>query len=294
MPAVVATIPLPVSTTAMLAQISAAFVLANWTSTPITGGYELIGVSPQGYGVKLHVLDSGSGYLTWQLKTLTGGGTDGIVHRLAFSTAYTYQMVLCPCGFFVSRPGVTFDVNGSAVCGGALYAPASCGLATAIGTITELWWSMGDWGGSPFFAAECPRQNLDTGGGVVGPVYSQCGNLNGTLNASGNPSSHIGTPRILVLASPDTWAFGTVDPEWFDGSDLLYEAFVAWGATVDAQIQIRGQIFNAAIRSFPTAMDVTRKWDGYAWVNYTDNYGVGSLWLITGTATGGSICNYAY
>jgi hypothetical protein len=31
-------------------------------------------------------------------------------------------------------------------------------------------------------------------------------------------------------------------------------------------------------------MDATETWDGYDWMNYTDSYWFGSLWVITNNA----------
>ena len=283
-----ALISFPSNKTTLRNSMVAAFIAVGWTNTSITGGSELSSVTPQGYALKLDITVGPGDYLIIQFKSVSGG-TDGLAHRLAWNSTFVYQILVNPTGFFISRPSVTYDVNGSAVCGGGLYAPQDCGLSALIGPITELWWSMGDWYGSPFFYGENPRVNLDIQGAIAIP---ECGNFNGTL-VIGDNSRPIGMPRILELASPDVTTIITVPPINYNGSDFLYEAFVAWGETSSDPLRIRGQIYNAAIRSGTYPMDETSSWDGYTWMNYTDNYPVGSLWLLRGSSprTKG---NYAY
>jgi len=75
---------------------------------------------------------------------------------------------------------------------------------------------------------------------------------------------------------------------------VLYPAFVAWGDAYNSRLKIRGQIYDAYIKSQPDNIDLTDTQAGLPVINYTDNYYYGSLWLFKGVATEPAVGSYMY
>lgn len=283
-PVVYRTFPAQTSASALVGLLKSALVAAGWTSSAISGGFKLSTASPQGFAVAVNITDLGGPQVGVQMS----GSVNGFLHKIAWEPdlntirPYGYQIVANPCNFFISRPGVASDPDGSAVSGGIPFVASNCGVGSGP---TEVWYSFGDSANSPFFANMNPRIAIDTGGLGGFLLGSQEGCFNGTLYTFNDWSS----PQILRYSSAQA-GFGTT--LWADGTDLLYEPLVAWPLTDGGDVEIRGQVYNAAVRSSSTAMDTTNSWDGYNWMAYTNSYQDGTLWLLTGQSE--LLVNYAY
>ena len=286
-PIVFQTFPAQSSGAALVTVLVGAFVAAGWTKSTISNGYQLSTASPQGFTVKLNITNLGSdAHIALQMI----GSVNGYTHKLAWEPTlannippYSYQIVVSPCGFFISRPGVQYDPDGSSLCGGIPFVAGNCGVGS---NPTEVWFAFGDYGNNAFFPNMNPRIAIDVGGGGGFYFGSQEGCYDGTLY---NLTSW-NAPEILRISSVWTGSGVTL---WADGADLLYEPLLAFPSSAGQDIEIRGQVYNAAVRSSETAMDTTRSWDGYDWMNYTNNYNQGSLWVMTGEELDSTV-NYAY
>ena len=82
---------------------------------------------------------------------------------------------------------------------------------------------------------------------------------------------------------------------YWDETPFNQDPLLAWGQSLTTAPRIRGEVWDATIKSLPAAMDLTLSFDGYDWINYTDNFFFGALYLITGAGVQGSQpSNYAY
>jgi len=274
-PCVYLRIPAAATKADLIAAFRDAFISVGWTSSSISGGYQLIGASPEGYTVRLKLTDGGGNAVNFQLVSDVGTGSVGVTHSVTWNSAYTWQLQVHPCGWFLSRPNLASAPSGTACCGGIPFVgtpPRQDPIS-----LTEVYWSMGDYYGSPFFFGYNPRACLDIG---AGSGARTCGIWAGVV-VTGDRNK-IGTPQILRYSSSagDAGSYGgDSSPLWFGGSDILYPAFIAWGDTIDDPIRIRGQVYNAAVRSSSNPMELKRQWDNIVWSNYTDEYFFGSLFL---------------
>src|ERR1017187_1604007 len=281
----------------LVAALVAVLESVGWVATSISGGFRCLGASPQGYQVYADIW-AFSGAVCVQLSsTAVVSPAVGYQHFLNFAPGMTWQIAAHPAGFAISQPGVRLDPSGTYVFAGIPRVPDGCGLAAAQ-TVTEVWLSFGDAYGDPFFTMTGPRQNLDVGDGrgagnqtgcFNGEVYSLASRGDGfTVNWS--------EPQIIRQSSAAADTYSNSHPLWFDGTDLVYPAMIAWGAAADGALMIRGQIYNAVCRSSSAAMDATRTWSvpiegtslDMTWINYTDSYYWGSLWLAMGSVPGGA------
>lgn len=274
----------------MVAAFVAVLQSVGWTATPISGGYRCLGASPQGYVVYADIWDNG-GNVSIRLSSTTSAAV-GYEHYISVGGAWTWTIAAHPCGFAISRTDAGSDPIGSCVLAGIPRVPSGCGLAAA-NPITEIWFSFGDGTGSPSYAADCPRHSLDIGNELV--TGNQTGCINGTLWGGGDSGNHWSQPQIVRQSSAagDT---GSADshPLWYDGTDFVYPALIAWGDDAGGPVKVRGQVYNAAVRSSSTARDVPKSWDTIDWMNYTDAYYWGSLWVMASNGGGSEICNVAY
>lgn len=268
------------NTTAVLASIKAAFTAATgWTATSITGGWRFKYTSDQALVVYVDCFAESGRY--WGNPCIrvqvSGVGCVGMVHGLDVpSPTGQLQIVVNGGGFFISNPGLAtaagYGRQGTSCCGGLLHITKT----GADDMPTEAWWSSGDGSGNPFFVAECPRLNLFTNYWPNVTETSE-GAWNGTIIGGCR------TPGVMRIV-PKNAATEEMTSliQWCDGTPLLYDAIVAWGATgtdpSDYPI-VRGSIPDARISSLSAAMDATLTDGDGDWVNYTSNYIKGGLWL---------------
>lgn len=294
-----------------IAGIAAALASAGWTSAAISGGYTFTGSSPQGLSVGVSIWDPGTGS---QVRVKFGAA--GVERRLKVATGYTYQIVCNPCQLFVSRPGVASDVNGSVVCGGVpRVASTMCSGSSVAESATETWWASGDYYGSPFFFAANPRLQLlqynDEGNHTSAPGGPRMGEAmwNGNYCAPWSGGSSDGTPEIVTITATEQIDLGGApggvnSPAlWYGDDPLVYDPLICWGTSLTDAPMIRGQIWDAVIVSKSHAMDADQTaedaltvspYDGRTWINFTDQYLWGSLWLMLPGTTGSGGGNYIY
>ena len=275
----------------LVASFIAAFVGVGWTvQAAITGGSTLQGTSPQGYVVWLDIWAIDASTCGLKLHSAVSACV-GYAHQIHWDVSYAWQVITHPCGWFISRPLVGPDVQGSACCGGIPMIAADCGLATAIGAVTEAWFSFGDYIGSPFFYGRNPRLNIDVGDTLYGVVTGN--NATGCWDgAMAAPVTGWDPPEILRFspAAPDdvggSLAFDS-HPLFYGGAALTYPAFIAWPSASGGPVQVRGQIYNAAVQSATMIRGATAMISGYSAVSYTDSYFWGSLLVLITSGAGG-------
>lgn len=284
----------------LINEINSALQVAGWTSTAVTGGYRLLGVSPQGLGIYLYVRDLGHTYfdnpnflpqVTFNFTSLDGLSV-GMDHEIVTGLG-TYQVITGCCYLWLSVRGTTFHPAGSHLGGGIPYLPgiAPCeGSIPAAAAPAQVFWCMSD------------------GSNDVGPRNSLI--LNGTMAHSEAlwgtsycaPGNLIGSVRIptLTAASAIFGGFDYPSPMlWRNGNFFNIEPMLVWGLANDIEPKIRGQIYDAMIFTKKTAMDVERVADvtggNFKFINFTHDYTYGGLNLIlpTGRSSSGR-ANYAY
>lgn len=258
------------------------------------GGYKLRGRSPQVGGARtvgLWIYDIANAVSAIvQFFSEVDAGIQGYRHPLRCAAGLAYQVIANPCQFFLSRPGVRADVDGSAVCGGVPFVTTDpCPEMNDGSVVDEIWWSMGDGRYNPFFWSSNPRGNLLTTEYNPAPPSLGTRACEGCLNGNYvTTPSGIGAPRILCLTGPSDidqleflgQTFSSV--RYWDDSSVDQEPLLAWGEGADSAPRIRGQAWDAVIRSTPADMDTLATFDEHEWINYTDNFFYGALYLITG------------
>lgn len=300
-PNVLVNINSPANASALAAAIVTAMLEGGWTlNATISGGVTLLGTSPQSYTVLCDVTVSGT-TITIQLHSNVGSSR-GYAHSLEWLANENWQVIAHPCGFAIARPdnGGT-DSAGSTVMGGIPYLSTSCGVAAALGTVTEVWFSFGD--GKSGQYANCPRNSIDVGSQSSSFEGNQTGCFNGVMAVSSGGSSVWDVPEILRFstAAPDASGLNPFPldshPLFFGETPMTYPAYIAWpDATGGGPIKIRGQIYNAAVRSQTQARNTTAFFLGLSWINFTDSYYWGSLWLCNGSVvpSSGVLGNVAF
>jgi len=276
-----------------------AFIAGGWTvAATITGGKTLQGLSPQGYLVWCDVWASDASTVSIMLHSAVGSGCTGYAHQLHWDTAYGWQVLAHPCGFFISQPLFGASLSGTSCMGGIPMVAAGCGLAAALGSVTECWFSFGDYSSSPFFYARSPRSNIDVGDGdsLGGTtlIGTETGCWDGHMSTYTAPWD---SPQILRFspASVDQVGVSLANdshPLFFGEGFMDYPAFVAWSSATGAPIQIRGQVYNACVRSSTMERNAPAVSGGYNMISYTDSYFWGTLLVSMGAAA--AVGNIAY
>jgi hypothetical protein len=281
------------SSGAFALKLISAFTAGGWTvHATITGGKTLSGVSPQGYTVYCDVWASDASTVSVMLRSAVGSGCSGYAHQLHWNSSYAWQVFTHPCGFFVSRPATGSTVDGSSCMGGIPMVAGSCGIATALGSVSEVWFSFGDWGGSPFFPNRNPRSGIDvdeSAGTILNITQTGC--WNGVMSVVNAGTAPWDAPEILRF-SPAALDGINSRPLFYGEVPLDYPALIAWPASPGGPVMVRGQIYNAAVRSLTTARNASALSGGYAWISYTDSYYWGTLLVLSSPAA--SVGNIAY
>ena len=282
------------TSTGLIAAIVGVLESVGWTATGQPG--QLLGISPQGYSVYVKIWDNSPnlGYpsISIQLSS-TSTAAVGYEHYVAVGTGFPWQICAHPCGFALSRTDSVSDPHGTTVFVGIPRVPDKCGLAAAV-PVYEIWFSFGDGGRNAFFSAGTPRTNLDIGT-LFDFGWIQTGCINGVVYPFGG-GANWSQPQIVRQSSEAAdGAPQDSHPLWYNGADLFYPALVAWGDAPDAAVKIRGQVYNAYVRSGTIDRDILRTWDSMNWISFTDNYFWGTLWLMTSSGSVmGKVCNVAY
>lgn len=259
------------------------------------GGWRFNYVSDQRFTVNCSIFDAGPTTATQnairgQFSSAFDPTLTGIVHAIDLPADTKTQIVVNGGGVFMSQQGVSYEVgyghSGSCFCGGLLRVFG--GVADT--PPDEAWYSFGD-GGSAFAN---PRLNL----GLTGPYQASfnCEGVWGSSHVLGAASPY--DPQVLYKNS--AIGDGSLKIRWMSsdtdgdgGSPIVYDPFVAWGESPSIPPLVRGQIPDARISSLPTKIDdqdadpaddldkqgYVTDLDGTMWINYTDQFLKGGLWL---------------
>jgi hypothetical protein len=260
----------------------------------ISGGTRLLGVSPQGLAVYVDIYVTGSAGVFIQFSSAIGSGKVGANHFLEWSPPLRWQMCVHKCGFAISWPGFPSQPAGSTVIGGIPFIGENCGVTG--GTTDECWFSFGDAYGDPFSPASNPRIGLDVNNRHD---HANVACHNGVLSPIAPTNQYNGSQILRISsAAPDNES-GNSQMLWYPNADILYPPLMAWPDAVDGPILIRGQIYNAFVRSGSLDLDTNFSFDNYDWIVFSDHYFWGSLFLLRSQLRGPPpgrplIGNYAY
>lgn len=241
--------------------------VTNHTSTT-DNTYES-GLTAQGNQVQVRVWDAGGSCISLRMmnaaKTIQQSGACYLY--VTTSTSYT---------FIVSQYQFTFFVPGSVssrnfVMGSALFIPPNL---TAMGLTTAA------------FILGNGRSDADTSNvtgsfrtalttrGFSGAAPAQGWTLlNSTAveynNLSSDAYQHPGLPAMAVLQSA---AIDSISGyRWHDDSALIMEPLIAWGASVDSEAKLRGQLWDAFVATDSYPADITTVVDGHNYYNVTQS-----------------------
>lgn len=291
--------------------VRALLLSAGWSSLgTVSGGYKLLGTSPQSTGAEILttqviIADTGHSGLF--------GGTQGTMQIVSDVTPHTvtsgehyarcfggavYRLWANPCQFFIWRPGVFHDQEGSVIAGGVPWVASASPCHDIIPTepCTEAWWIVSDVGGSP---RAHPRITLAADGrshGAFPPNYADAC-WNGSFHDRNTATAGWQILPIHSLANfnfASTFGLTLSHTRWWDGTGLQYEPIVTWGKAGDVAGSLRSQLWDSMIYSLPQTMDtifVDPLNDMY--VNFTDDYYWGALQLFLGNA-GTVQANYTF
>jgi len=257
----------------------------GWTKTT-DGIYTYLAcTSPQGLNSRVKIWDGTYWWgtpVTYFQFGLSGQGATYAVWK----TSRTYQIHANQCQFFLSSPGLCYDIRGSVVCGGIPFVPSTSELS-------EVFWSCGDAGGSPFNYGETFRRSLlnssydsRPSGLILRDAYY------GSSYCAGNGS---GSLKLETLTSPGEINYNPVaqlaNAIYYDDTPIYIPGLLAWGLTNSDTHKIRGILWDACVGTGPDVMDRIVMIDANTWINFTDEQYFGSLYLLMPTAGSG---NYAY
>jgi len=263
----------------LIENVVSALEACGWVSTVVTNGYRLQCASPQGLNIFLYIRYLAHSFglsfgntVTFNFQTLDAV-TTGQDQEIEIIPAATYEIVAGTCQFFLGIVGTATNAGGGSVCGGIPFVPgaAPCGNQIPALSVNQAFWSMNDFGGG-----DTPRSSLI----VTGSQLNAEALWNDQYSPPDDPVSSV---RICCLTVAPSIANGFNLPSpvlWYNGDWFRTEPLLCWGFLAGAIPQIRGQIWDAMVFSKKFAMDVRQNLDGYAWLNWTDNYRYGGLNLL--------------
>lgn len=233
--------------------VNDSLVAAGWTSSPISGGFDVqSATTPQGLNVIVKLLSTPS----WQFRSTDGSKTGSTG---PFQTgAFTYRIIANPYQFFVFVPGFVSTFNPSyEVMGGVPFVPSFLTSVTS-----DLWWAMG----SPSF-----RANI-----FPSPVIS-----NFAFNSDLGSGAGTGSPRIYQPIHGGVGS-GSVNivTQWFNGANVVADSLIGWGLSSGGNPRVRGLLWDCATILGAYTMDLEDNFEGHNWYNITSSNTAGSLWLI--------------
>ena len=272
--------------------------------TLVGGGYQMRSQAPQGLAVRFNMTWDGPSTFVNKADFRFVSDVDesrvGMDHPLTVPSHPwgVYQCWAGPCTVALSIPttqgGAGLSYQGNSFIGGQLYLDPVSQIGDT--PVTEAWASFGDmFEGTPM---QSPRGNLDSI--PVGNDWANEGCWNGVY-VNGHDAhvvyGHISSiPRILPVGYHGNWQGdpGSIPEvgQWLHQSPIATtsgqnwftdDAWVWWGDPSDTNAILRGRFYDARVESIPSALesvrfddldDPTRKW-----INYTDNWLKGSLWL---------------
>lgn len=237
--------------------------------------------SPQGFTSKVR-LQNDSGWFGNYVKFTFGAVSQGNTY-LVNSAEQTYQIIGNQCQFFLSRPGISTSSAGSVVCGGVPFVPPST-------TPGEYWWACGDSTNIYGFPGASFRYSLllNSFKGGSTSLYREAYSDDKHCIGSG-----LGTLRLETFtgAGEIEYQGNIANTIYFNDASIYIPAILAWGETVNSTPKIRGIIWDAMVGTAPATLDSIMTYNGSSWINFTDEYYYGSLYLLMPTPSSG---NYTY
>lgn len=254
----------------------------GWVKS-ISGNYTYLScTSPQGITSKVRIWYDSS----WQgnfVKFTFGNTSQGYTYIIA-SSEKTYQIIGNQCQFFLSVPGVSAHQMGTTVCGGVPYVPPA-------NVLEECWWSTGDSTNIYGFPGDSFRFGLLTSSFKSGSYsYSREAYYDGHLTQG----SGVGGLRLETFTSASSIFYSAQNAPsvYLNDTPIYIPSLLAWGSTLMGTPKVRGLIWDSLISTKSEVMDTIMIYDGNSWINFTDEFYFGGLYLLMPiNATGG---NYTY
>lgn len=288
---------------------------AQGSGTPTTygpllgGGYKVRGISPQtnlastltakSYIYDKQQVDAFSNKFSSLKMSSADESLSSAEKLLNVQASRRYKVVANRCQFFCYVAGTAADQNGSVICGGVPWiAPTTVcsGEPPQPATNLAFWVStdqgLGSANTTPRTATVMQTHFTEDSDGNTSVIYDSAGwavsdaAYNSSLLLGGNP---LGEFRMLAMTPAANISLGSsslVDnTRWFGNGDvgipLLLEPLVAWADPLTpGQPLIRGQVWDAWIRTDQVAMDTVQTWDdSRIYVALTNQSKFGTLWL---------------
>jgi hypothetical protein len=256
----------------LMTAIDSALTTAGWTITTTTSSTDKIyqsGLTPQNNQIKVRVWDGGATCLRLRMmnNAQTISQTDSCYLLPATSTSYRiianqYQFVIFVPGSLAPRNFVFASV---------LYLPpflVSFGLTTSA-------FILGDGGGDTDTTSRGSFRTSLNSRGIAAYAPSQGWSiLNSTVveysALAADSSAHPGLPALVTMQS--SAIHSVTGWKWHDDSALIVDPLMGWGApTVDSELKIRGQLWDAVIATDSYPSDSTVSLDSHTYYILTDN-----------------------
>lgn len=233
-------------------EVNTHLVAAGWTSTPVSGGYNLeSAVTPQGLQFALRLRSPSAIDFTF---TNVGGTNIGTTVPVAVSAGRTFQIIASPyqmCMFIPGAAATSFPYG--QVIAGCPFVPAF------LTGITEMWFSYASFRGA-----------LDTQQGGFGTfVYNS--------DVTGDSAAI----RYVWPVGSRSDGDSSIITSWYDGSRVTCDPLLRWGANGGSIVRLRGLLWDSAIILGPYTLDLTDTFQGHDWQNMTNSQTDASLWMAT-------------
>lgn len=245
----------------------------------LANGYRLRGSSPQ-QGVNCWLdcsvtADSDS----LHIRFASASDASDVLHRITHVAGGIYHAHVGPCQIFLAIADRSPGVSGTTVCGGIPYIAPETGLDLA--EISEAWWAMGDAPATGLSAiSRSPRSCLGEGIHAINAQATACeARWNEQYFGPAERDSNLPVILIPALTSRIGESAAIISPfrDW-NGSAIVTAPLLTIGGI------LRGQIWDALVVTEPRRAGQGDVLKGYPYVNWTDQYPYGSLYLLQSAA----------
>ena len=213
-------------------------------------------------------------------------GASDVLHRIAHVAGSIYQVHVGPCQIFLAIADQRASISGTTLCGGIPYITPEAGLDLA--DVSEVWWAMGDAPAMGFSTiSRSPRSCLGEGiNAAAGSVAlandtavaqgTACeARWNGDYYRPAERDSSLPVILIPTLTSRIGESAAIVSPyRTWDGSAAVTVPLLKIGGV------LRGQLWDSLVVTESRPAGQTNVFKGYPYVNWTDRYPYGSLYLL--------------
>ena len=233
--------------------IANALSSAGWTNISGSGTGNQVWKSmttPQGYAIRINLLDPGSGNCAQILLQNATGSVIQSGHVIYLLPGSTYRIIASGYQFFVFVP--TSTTSRTVAMGGVPYVPSFL-----TGTISSVGW-----------LGSNSNSDTDTGGEnswrTGYPIYGDAAVLyNGSIWAD---TGNTGKPWLFYQGFYNQ----TGQMQYVDGSAMIYDALLAMGQNAAWNPQIVGQLWDASLIGATFTIDITATFDSHNWWNFTN------------------------